>query len=131
MNNKLNETVATTVRYSDAELEEFRELIGTKVVQSRTELEQLKAELQDYSENNEEEKRWNMESTETVTKEYLSHQIARKFEYIKNLEKALTRITNKTYGICRETGELIPKDRLRLVPHATLSVEAKNRRARA
>ena len=66
------------------------------------------------------------EGANTQTKEELSMLAARQQKFIKGLEAALIRIENKTYGICRETGKLIPKERLRLVPHATLSIEAKN-----
>lgn len=120
----------TTKRYSDTDLEEFRILIDEKIAQAREDFRMLQSELQDFSENNDDETKWDPEAgSDHTTKEYLAQQISRKVSFIKNLENALMRISNKTYGVCRETGELISKDRLRIVPHATLSVEAKNRRA--
>lgn len=119
-------------RYSDTELEEFRQLISGKIAQSQEELTLLKSEMLDYAESTDEDTKWDPEAgSDHTTKEHLAHQISRKIEFIKSLEKAIGRINNKTYGICRETGELISKERLRIVPHATLSVEAKNRRAQA
>jgi RNA polymerase-binding transcription factor DksA len=117
-------------RYSDSELEEFRELITGRINREQEDLARLKSELQDYSENTDDDTKWDPEAgSDHTTKEYLAQQISRKIDFIRNLEKAILRINNKSYGVCRETGELISKDRLRLVPHATLSVEAKNRRA--
>jgi RNA polymerase-binding transcription factor DksA len=68
------------------------------------------------------------EGSEALSKETLMNMAVRTQKFIQGLEQALVRINNKTYGICRETGKLIPKERLRLVPHATLSIEAKNAR---
>lgn len=121
-----------TKRYSDVELEEFRALINQRMAQEQEDLARMKAEMQDYAESTDEDTKWDPEAgSDHTTKEYLAHQISRKIEFIKSLEKAVQRINNKSYGICRETGELISKERLRLVPHATLSVEAKNNRARS
>jgi len=117
------------LRYSDKELKEFKELIDGKLVAAREELKNLKEALDNHTESQAGNKAWNMEEgTDTSEMEYLMNQISRQHQYIRNLELALVRIENKTYGICRVTGKLIPKERLRIVPHATLSLEAKNSR---
>ena len=107
-------------RYSDEELAEFKELILSKLAVAREEYETMMGTLMNTDNNGLEE------GANTQTKEELSMLAARQQKFIKGLEAALIRIENKTYGICRETGKLIPKERLRLVPHATLSIEAKN-----
>ena len=113
-------------RYSDEDLKEFRELIDKKLVSAREELKNLKENLDNHTESQAGNKAWNMEEgTDTSEMEYLMNQISRQHQYIRNLELALVRVENKTYGICRVTGRLIPKERLRIVPHATLSLEAK------
>lgn len=117
------------LRYSDKELKEFKELIDGKLSAAREELKNLKEALDNHTESQAGNKAWNMEEgTDTSEMEYLMNQISRQHQYIRNLELALVRIENKTYGICRVTGKLIPKERLRIVPHATLSLEAKNNR---
>lgn len=117
------------LRYSDDELKEFKELIDKKLAAAREELHNLKETLDNHTESQAGNKAWNMEEgTDTSEMEYLMNQISRQHQYIRNLELALVRIENKTYGICRVTGKLIPKERLRVVPHATLSLEAKNNR---
>jgi RNA polymerase-binding transcription factor DksA len=117
------------LRYSDKELKEFKDLIDGKLVAAREELKNLKEALDNHTESQAGNKAWNMEEgTDTSEMEYLMNQISRQHQYIRNLELALVRIENKTYGICRVTGKLIPKERLRIVPHATLSLEAKNSR---
>lgn len=116
----------TQVRYSDAELKEFKDLIEKKLESAREELKALKESLDNHNESLAGNKSWNMEEgSDTTEMEYLMNQISRQHQYLRNLESALVRIENKTYGICRATGKLIAKERLRLVPHATLSVEAK------
>ncbi|MBL0310602.1 MAG: TraR/DksA family transcriptional regulator [Bacteroidetes bacterium] len=113
-------------RYSDKELKEFKDLIDKKLADAREELKNLKESLDNHTESQAGNKAWNMEEgTDTTEMEYLMNQISRQHQYIRNLELALIRIENKTYGICRITGKLIPKERLRVVPHATLSLEAK------
>jgi RNA polymerase-binding transcription factor DksA len=120
------ETNELNLRYSDEELKEFKDLIEKKLVSSREELKNLKEALENHTESQAGNKAWNMEEgTDTSEMETLMNQIARQHQYIRNLELALVRIENKTYGICRVTGKLIPKERLRIVPHATLSLEAK------
>jgi len=117
------------LRYSDKELKEFKDLIDNKLTAAREELKNLKEALDNHTESQAGNKAWNMEEgTDTTEMEYLMNQISRQHTYIRNLELALVRIENKTYGICRVTGKLIPKERLRVVPHATLSLEAKNNR---
>lgn len=117
-------------RYSDEELEEFRELINHKLEISRQELDYYRKQIQKKDDHSEGEDDHKFNSSEEgsihAEKEYLNQMASRQMQFIQNLEKALMRINNKTYGICRETGKLISKERLRAVPHATLSIEAKN-----
>jgi RNA polymerase-binding transcription factor DksA len=115
-----------TLRYSDAELKEFKIIIDKKLEAAREELKNLKDSLDSHTESQVGNKSWNMEEgSDTSEMEYLMNQIARLNKFIRDLEMALVRIENKTYGICRATGKLIDKQRLRIVPHATLSMEAK------
>lgn len=128
---KFRATINMDLRYSDKELLEFKNLIDKKLVTAREELKYLKEALENHNDNQAGSKAWNMEEgSDTSEMETLMNQISRQHQYIRNLELALVRIENKTYGICRLTGKLIPKERLRIVPHATLSLEAKmNRKA--
>ncbi len=121
-----NIPVNTNLRYSDTELKEFKNLIDKKLVTAREELAYLKDALDNHTDSQAGSKAWNMEEgSDTSEMETLMNQISRQHGYIRNLELALVRIENKTYGICRVSGKLIPKERLRVVPHATLSLEAK------
>lgn len=117
-------------RYSDEELAEFKELILSKLAVAREEYETMMGTLMNTDNKGVDDTSPTYKALEeganTQTKEELSMLAARQQKFIKGLEAALIRIENKTYGICRETGKLIPKERLRLVPHATLSIEAKN-----
>jgi RNA polymerase-binding transcription factor DksA len=117
-------------RYSDAELDEFKTLIETKLVQAKKDLELLKGTLSHSDDHGTDDtgRSFNMmeDGSDTLTREEMSQLAVRQEKFIMNLHNALTRIENKTYGICRKTGKLIQKERLRLVPHATLSIEAKN-----
>lgn len=117
-------------RYSDEELAEFKELILKKLAVAREEYESIMGTLMNTDNNGVDDTLPTYKALEeganTQTKEELSLLASRQQKFIKGLEAALVRIENKTYGICRETGKLIPKERLRLVPHATLSIEAKN-----
>ena len=117
------------VRYSDTELNEFRELIQRKLDASKKELAYLQGLItrKDDMGGDESENRYmTMEDGSiSMEREQLSQMASRQITYIDHLEKALIRIENKTYGICRVTGKLIDKARLRAVPHATLSLEAK------
>lgn len=116
-------------RYSDAELEEFREIILSKLEEARRDLKLL---TEAYTNNNENDTNDTSPTFKVLEEGYLvlskeenSQLAARQQKFITSLENALIRIQNKTYGICRETGKLISKERLRSVPHATLSIEAK------
>jgi DnaK suppressor protein len=114
------------VRYSDAELAEFRALIDKKLAKNREELEFYQEQIKSAGEG---ENNFNNleDGSITLERENMNQIASRLIKHIQHLENALIRIENKTYGICRETGTLIPKDRLRAVPHATLSIEAKNK----
>ena len=118
------------VRYSDEELEEFRVLIESKLERSRKELALLKEAFAHRDGNTTDDTsptfKLMEDGAEVSSKEEIGQLAARQQKFITNLENALIRIQNKSYGICRSTGQLIPKERLRAVPHATLSIEAKN-----
>lgn len=116
------------VRYSDEELLEFKELILERLARARKDLELFNENVAGKGNNADDTAptfKILEEGSNVLSKEENSQLAARQFKYIKNLENALIRIENKTYGVCRMTGKLIPKERLRAVPHATLSVEAK------
>ena len=117
------------VRYSDEELQEFKTLILEKLDQARSEYDMLKGMVNHSTSNDTEDTAPTFkvleEGASSLSKEELGQLATRQYKFIQNLEAALIRIENKTYGICRVTGKLIPKERLRLVPHATLTVEAK------
>ena len=120
---------APIVRYSDAELTEFRELIQRKLEAAKKELAYLQGLITRKDEmggDNDDARYMTMEDgSMSMEREQLSQMASRQITFIDHLEKALMRIENKTYGICRVTGRLIDKARLRAVPHATLSIEAK------
>ncbi len=120
----------TKVRYSNEELEEFRTIINDMLDKARKEYNTLRRVIMHNGSNDIEDttpsfKTVEDDGTYQLSKEEASQLAQRQYKFIQNLEAALVRIENKTYGICRETGKLIPKERLRLVPHATLTVEAK------
>jgi len=116
-------------RYSDAELQEFKEIILEKLRVAREELNSLAKSLSSPNSNGTDDTAGTFKTLEdgsaTLEKEQINQLAARQKKFIDNLEAALVRIENKTYGICRETGKLIQKERLRAVPHTTLSMEAK------
>lgn len=116
-------------RYGDVELNEFREIIEKKLIEAKEDLLILKGSLSHKDDHGTDDtgRSFNMmeDGAETLMREENAQLAARSEKFIKNLENALIRINNKTYGVCRKTGKLISKDRLRLVPHATLSIEAK------
>ena len=120
------------VRYSDAELQEFKELILQKLETARKDYEELRAAITHSASNGVEDTSPTFkvleEGASSLSKEESGQLAQRQYKFIQSLVAALIRIENKTYGVCRETGKLIPKERLMLVPHATLSVEAKNKR---
>tara|TARA_B100000678_G_scaffold283215_1_gene283043 strand:+ start:140 stop:532 length:393 start_codon:yes stop_codon:yes gene_type:complete len=117
-------------RYSDSELQEFKEIIDHKLQEARKDLELLKGSLSHSDDHGTDDtgRTFNMmeDGSETLSREEVAQLASRQEKFIRNLENALVRIENKTYGICRVTGKLIKKERLKLVPHATLSIEAKN-----
>ena len=123
------EQTGPTMRYSDSELTEFRELITKKLDSAKKELAYLQGLItrRDEMGGDETDNRYmTMEDgSMSMEREQLSQMASRQITFIDHLEKALMRIENKTYGICRVTGKLIDKARLRAVPHATLSIEAK------
>ncbi|MFN6092140.1 MAG: TraR/DksA C4-type zinc finger protein [Bacteroidota bacterium] len=116
-------------RYPDAELEEFRTLITSKLVAARAELINLQAQIINANENGTDDTGSSFkmleDGSDTLAKEEAANLAARQKKFIEQLEAALIRIQNKTYGVCRVTGKLIPKERLRAVPHTTQSMEAK------
>lgn len=120
-----------TVRYSDADLAEFKAIIEEKLRQAEKDLLHLQEAYKNDSDNGTDDTSPTFKSFEegstTMSKEANVQLAVRQEKFIRDLKNALLRIENKTYGICRETGKLIDKERLRLVPHATLSIEAKNR----
>ena len=121
--------MAEKTRYSDAELEEFRVIINDKLQQAYVDYEQLRNALNNLDGNDTSDTSPTFkvleEGYQVLSKEENGRLAARQQKFINNLENALIRIENKTYGICRATGKLIAKERLRIVPHATLSIEAK------
>ena len=123
------EQTGPTMRYSDVELGEFRELINRKLDAAKKELAYLQGLITRKDEmggDNDDARYMTMEDgSMSMEREQLSQMASRQITFIDHLEKALMRIENKTYGICRVTGKLIDKARLRAVPHATLSIEAK------
>lgn len=127
--NMTNMTTAT-VRYSDEDLQNFRVLIDSKLEKAYQEVQSLKEQMSEVHENNSNGQSgdWTDESSSQSQIELLNNMLSRQQIFVRNLEQALMRIKNKTYGICTVSGHLIDKDRLRLVPHATKSVEVKNAR---
>ena len=119
------------IRYSDSDLAEFQALIEEKLVVAKENLQELQRALSHEDDNSTDDTsptfKMMEDGSETMSREETAQLAARQQKFISNLENALLRIRNKTYGVCRVTGKLIPKERLRLVPHATMSIEAKNR----
>jgi len=122
-----NERLKT--KYTDTELQEFREIIEKKLMIAKEDLELLTEAYTNKSEHgtNDTSPTFKVleEGQQVLSKEENSRLAARQLRFIQNLDNALVRIENQTYGICRVTGKLISKERLRAVPHATLSIEAK------
>lgn len=116
-------------RYSDAELEEFRQIINEKLEKAYRDYDLLKASIMNIDGNDVTDTSPTFkvleEGASTLSKEEAGQLAQRQMKFIQHLQAALVRIENKTYGICRETGKLIPKERLRAVPHATLGIDAK------
>lgn len=118
------------VRYSDADLAEFKELILQKIEKAQSDLELIKSAYMNDLNNGTDDTSPTFkafeEGSETMSKEANSQLAIRQEKFLRDLKNALVRIENKTYGVCRITGQLINKERLKLVPHATMSIEAKN-----
>ena len=117
-------------RYSDSELQEFKDLILGKLKEAQEDLGLLRGSLSHSDDHGTDDtgRSFNMmeDGSDTLSREEVAQLASRQEKFIANLQNALIRIENKTYGVCRVTGKLIQKERLRLVPHATLSIEAKN-----
>tara|TARA_R110000868_G_scaffold28686_7_gene107316 strand:- start:3793 stop:4176 length:384 start_codon:yes stop_codon:yes gene_type:complete len=118
------------IRYSDKDLAEFKELIKDKIQKAQNDLELIRSAYMNDHDNGTEDTSPTFkafdEGSEVMSKESNSQLAIRQEKFIRDLKNALIRIENKTYGVCRVTGKLINKERLKLVPHATLSIEAKN-----
>lgn len=116
-------------RYSDEELQEFKELILAKLEKAQHDYEQLKSNVMNSDGNDISDTSPTFkvleEGASTLGKEQAGQLAQRQMKFIQHLQNALVRIENKTYGICRQTGKLIPKERLRAVPHATLGIDQK------
>ncbi len=116
-------------KYSDADLQEFKALIEEKLEMAKEDLDQLTRSLSNIDSNNTNDTASSFkmmeDGSETMSKEETARLAERQEKFVVSLENALLRIRNKTYGVCRVTGKLIQKERLKLVPHATLSIEAK------
>lgn len=117
------------MRYSDEELQEFKEIILKKLERAKKDYQLLKSTLSHEDSNDIEDTSPTFkvleEGANTLSREHTGRLAQRQLKFISHLEAALVRIENKTYGICRQTGNLISKDRLKAVPHATLCIEAK------
>jgi DnaK suppressor protein len=118
------------IRFSDAELAEFKELINSKLDKAKNDLDLIKSAYLNDSNNGTDDTSPTFkafeEGSETMSKEANSQLAIRQEKFIRDLKNALIRIENKTYGLCKVTGKLINKERLKIVPHATMSIEAKN-----
>ena len=118
------------LRYSDKDLKMFEDLIKEKLVAAREDLDLLRSSLSHLDDNSTDDTsptfKMMEDGSETLSREESAQLAIRQEKFIRHLEEALIRIKNKTYGICRQTGQLIVKERLMLVPHATLSIAAKN-----
>ena len=121
--------MAELTRYNDNDLKEFKRIIDNKLEEAQEDLKLLRGQLDHSDDHGTDDtgRSFNMmeDGSETMSREEMAHLAVRQEKFIRNLENALIRIENKTYGVCRVTGTLIQKARLNLVPHATLSIEAK------
>ncbi|MBR5491808.1 MAG: TraR/DksA C4-type zinc finger protein [Alistipes sp.] len=124
--------VEERVRYSDSDLAEFKQVILKKLEQARADYELLRENITHSGDNDTQDTSPTFkvleEGAATLSKEETSRLAAHQVKFIRNLEMALVRIENKTYGVCKTTGKLIPKERLMRVPHATECIEAKEAR---
>jgi DnaK suppressor protein len=118
------------MRYSDADLAEFKEIILAKIEKAQNDLELIKSAYMNDLNNGTDDTSPTFkafeEGSETMSKEANSQLAIRQEKFIRDLKNALFRVENKTYGMCKVTGKLISKERLKIVPHATMSIEAKN-----
>jgi DnaK suppressor protein len=119
-----------TMRFSDADLAEFKDLIIKKIEKAQSDLDLIKSAYMNDLNNGTDDTSPTFkafeEGSETMSKEANSQLAIRQEKFIRDLKNALFRVENKTYGVCKVTGKLIAKERLKLVPHATMSIEAKN-----
>ncbi len=126
--------MAEKTRYTDEDLVEFKQLILHKLDKAKTDYELLKSAITQSDNNDTQDTSPTFkvleEGAATLSKEEAGKLAQRQLKFIQHLQGALVRVENKTYGICRETGELIPKERLRAVPHATLTIAAKEKSGR-
>ena len=122
--------IENTARFADKDLAEFKAIIKEKILKAQHDLELIKSAYMNDHNNGTDDTSPTFkafdEGSETMSKESNSALAIRQEKFIRDLKNALIRIENKTYGVCRVTGKLINKERLKLVPHATLSIEAKN-----
>jgi DnaK suppressor protein len=122
--------MSTNTRYGDADLQEFKEIILKKLEKAQRDYDIFKSSIMHGDDNDTQDTSPTFkileEGAATLSKEEAGKLAQRQLKFIQHLQAALVRIENKTYGICRETGQLISKERLRAVPHATLSIDAKN-----
>lgn len=118
------------IKYSDADLAEFKEIILKKIEKAQNDLDLIKSAYMNDLNNGTDDTSPTFkafeEGSETMSKEANSQLAIRQEKFIRDLKNALFRVENKTYGVCKVTGKLISKERLKLVPHATMSIEAKN-----
>lgn len=121
------DNTASKTRYSDEELREFEVLIDEKLAEVRQQLAYYEQQQKELADNPDAKLRGLDDATGTIEGERIAQMTARMKKHIQHLENAKIRIKNKVYGICRETGKLISRERLRAVPHATLSIEAKKK----
>tara|TARA_R110002124_G_scaffold206114_1_gene372571 strand:+ start:627 stop:1007 length:381 start_codon:yes stop_codon:yes gene_type:complete len=122
--------VDEATRYSDADLGEFKEIIQKKIEKAQSDLDLIKSAYMNDLNNGTDDTSPTFkafeEGSETMSKEANSQLAIRQEKFIRDLKNALFRVENKTYGLCKVTGKLISKERLKIVPHATMSIEAKN-----
>ncbi|MBC5840344.1 MAG: TraR/DksA family transcriptional regulator [Flavobacteriaceae bacterium] len=122
--------VDEATRYSDADLAEFKEIIQKKIDKAQSDLDLIKSAYMNDLNNGTDDTSPTFkafeEGSETMSKEANSQLAIRQEKFIRDLKNALFRVENKTYGLCKVTGKLISKERLKIVPHATMSIEAKN-----
>lgn len=121
---------AKKTRYSDEELDYFKSIVETKLQQAQDQYDFFMSQLNELTDRSDSKIKGLDDAFESSENERITNMAARQRKLIQHLQNAMIRINNKVYGICRQTGELIPKARLEAVPHATLSVEAKNSRVK-